>query len=75
MLNCKEATQRIEQMNFENVGVFKKITLKLHLAMCDACKKYKLDSDSIDRMIKKSTSKSEELYSKEELTALKEKVI
>lgn len=75
MLNCKEATQRVEQMKFENIGVYKKISLKLHLAMCDVCRKYKMDSSSIDRMIQKSIPKNEGLFSLEELTELKEKVL
>lgn len=74
MLNCKEATQRVEQMKFENVGVYKKISLKLHLAMCDVCRKYKMDSASIDRMLKKNTLKVHKGFTLDELEILVKKV-
>lgn len=75
MLNCAEATKRVEQLKFENVGIWKKISLQFHLAMCEACRNFQKDSAALDRMLKNHTQKAQEGFTSEELEHMKKKVI
>lgn len=50
MLSCKEATRLTEQKLFEgNLSMVKECQLRMHLKMCDACKRYAEQSKLVDR--------------------------
>lgn len=66
MMKCSEATRKVEQMKFENIGWWQTFKVKFHLLICTACQKYSKDSEAIDRMIQISQDKSEKNYTTEE---------
>lgn len=52
MLNCEEATYLITKSEFEKVGCVKRMQLKMHLAGCKLCRRFKIQSDIIDKSLK-----------------------
>ena len=40
MLSCKDVTHLVSQMQERNLGLFERWTLRLHLAVCDACLRF-----------------------------------
>jgi len=51
MLNCEEATFLITKSEVEKLGCIKKIQLKMHLAGCSFCRRFKLQSDIINKSL------------------------
>ena len=73
MKHCAKATMKLEQAKFTKLSVGERISLSFHLAMCDACRKYKKDSEALERILKTllqsattelSTSEKEEMIAK-----------
>ncbi len=63
MLSCENATLLIEKLAFKELSRPQSIHLKMHTAVCDACKQYQRQSILINFTIQKhltdiSTSKS-----------------
>jgi len=52
MLNCEEATYLITKSEFEDVGCIKRMQLKMHLAGCKLCRRFKIHSEIIDKSLK-----------------------
>ena len=52
-LSCLKATEMIEKKLHFKLSIKEKIQLKLHLMMCDACKKYEKQSILIEKGILK----------------------
>lgn len=69
MLNCIEATMELERMKFEKTSLVRKMSIKLHLMMCNACNNYRKDSVAIDKLIKEN-GMTKYSYTQEELTEL-----
>ncbi|OFY97234.1 MAG: hypothetical protein A3K10_05780 [Bacteroidetes bacterium RIFCSPLOWO2_12_FULL_31_6] len=57
-LNCKKATEMVEQNNFVRLSFWGNLKLKLHLAICSACKTYQQQSLTIDQFFKKHAESS-----------------
>lgn len=49
MLSCEEATYLITKSEMTNVGCIKRMQLKMHLAGCELCRRFKIQSDFIDQ--------------------------
>ena len=52
MKHCAKATLKLEQAKFTKLTFGERISLSFHLALCDACRKYKKDSEALDRIMK-----------------------
>ena len=48
MLSCDEATYLITKSEMTKVGCIKRMQLKMHLAGCELCRRFKIQSDFID---------------------------
>jgi hypothetical protein len=62
--NCKHATLLIEKKLVGQLSLRERIFLKIHLAGCDACKLYQVQSARINKMIRQllhNTGESEKL--------------
>lgn len=66
MGKCREITEKIEQLKFEDLGFWGRFKVKLHLLMCKACQNYLKDSNAIDRFIHAQQEKIIAKYSPEE---------
>jgi len=42
MLNCREVTRLVSESQERNLSVTEKLSLNLHLMMCDGCKNFSL---------------------------------
>lgn len=42
MLNCREVTRLVSESQERNLSVTEKLSLNLHLLMCDGCKNFSL---------------------------------
>lgn len=69
MLKCIEATMELERMKFEKTSLFRKMSVKFHLMMCNACTNYQKDSAAIDQLLKEKGI-SKHSYTPEELSEL-----
>jgi len=65
-LSCKKATELVEQQEFVKLGFVENIKLKLHLSICNACKKYHEQSKTIDTFFKNNNAQSIEDKTQEE---------
>ncbi len=52
MLDCDEATYLITKSEVEKIGCVKRIQLKMHLAGCKFCRRFKVQSELIDKSLK-----------------------
>ncbi len=52
MLSCEQATFLITKSEFEKVGCIKRMQLKMHLAGCELCRRFKIQSELIDQSLK-----------------------
>lgn len=57
-LNCKKATEMVEQNGFVRLNFIQHLKLKIHLAICSACKTYHKQSMAIDQFFKEHTEES-----------------
>lgn len=48
MLSCEEATYLITKSELTDIGCLKRMQLKMHLAGCKFCRRFKLQSDFIN---------------------------
>lgn len=53
MLSCEEATFQITKSEFEKLGCIKQVQLKMHLAGCELCRRFKVQSEIINEGMKK----------------------
>lgn len=52
MLSCEEATYLITKSEFEDLGCVKQMQLEMHLMGCKFCRRFKLQSEIIDKSLK-----------------------
>ncbi len=57
-LNCKKATEMVEQNNFIRLSFIQHLKLKFHLAICSACKTYHKQSMVIDQFFRERSESS-----------------
>jgi len=55
-LYCLKATELIEKRIYSKLSFKKRVQLKVHKAMCDACSNYEKDSLLIDKALTKQNS-------------------
>lgn len=51
MLNCDEATYLITKSDFQKLGCVKRMQLKMHLMGCKLCRRFKIQSEIIDKSL------------------------
>ncbi|MGB9702379.1 MAG: hypothetical protein ACPL1A_06600 [Candidatus Kapaibacteriota bacterium] len=51
MLSCQKATELIEEKQLYKLDFVKEIQLKMHLSVCNACKKYSKQSELINDLL------------------------
>ncbi len=51
MLSCEEATYLITKSEMTKVGCIKRMQLKMHLAGCELCRRFKIQSELIDKKL------------------------
>jgi hypothetical protein len=69
MLDCEQATYLITKSEMEDIGCIKKIQLKMHLAGCKFCSRFKIQSDLIDQSLR--TLEHIKLHEEDKNSALK----
>lgn len=75
MKNCQDTTQDIERSNFERLSGKDRLGIRLHVAMCRACRCYLRDSKKIDHLLdKKLRNLDEYKFSREEKSNLKQRI-
>lgn len=56
MLNCIKATELLSLKSYRKLTLSEKMQLKLHMMTCSACRKFKTQSEVIDKAINKIAS-------------------
>jgi hypothetical protein len=51
-INCNQATKMVEMKLAKNLSLTNRIQLWWHLAWCNACKQYEVQSQKIDTLLK-----------------------
>jgi len=51
MISCAKATELIEKRNASGLSAMEKVKLRIHTAMCDACRRYRGQSEFIDAIL------------------------
>jgi len=75
MKNCQETTMDIERSKYERISGKDRLGLRLHLAMCRACRCYYKDSKKIDHLLEKKFRNLDEYkFSREEKSSLKQRI-
>lgn len=74
LLSCKDATKYISIKNMAHVPWYRKLQLKIHISMCDSCKKFAEHSDYIDEKIEEAINTSNASFSSEQKTELQQKL-
>lgn len=52
ILFCKEANQACDKAQYNEISVWEKLKLNLHLLMCSACRKYTKGNKKLTKVIK-----------------------
>lgn len=55
LLSCRKATSLIEKKSVTRLSLKEKIGLSMHKKICDACRAYEKQSNTLDKLIKEST--------------------
>lgn len=68
MLSCEEATYLITKSEFAKVGCIKRMQLRMHLAGCELCRRFKIQSEIIDKSL--NTLENIKLHQEESFSKL-----
>ncbi len=60
MIQCEKATELIDKRSASGISFSEWLRLKLHTAMCDACRNYQKQSKFLDKILNKKLKESEE---------------
>ena len=75
MIDCNKAGEFMEQGHYDKLSWWSKRKLKLHLKVCDCCKKYEDDQTVISKVIKLAGIRyKEECLSSDEKKKMKERL-
>jgi hypothetical protein len=58
MLSCKEVTRMVSQGLDRRLGVFERLRLRVHLAICDGCTNFKKQMDFLRQAVARLGSHS-----------------
>ncbi|PKO68766.1 MAG: hypothetical protein CVU22_07640 [Betaproteobacteria bacterium HGW-Betaproteobacteria-16] len=61
MLNCREVTRLVSESQERRLSVVEKMSLNLHLMMCDGCKNFSLQVPFLRRAMKAYSERLEEM--------------
>ena len=76
MIYCKKASELMDKKNVQNLVFQEEIALKLHLAICAPCRKYKKQSRFIQEILEKQIQQQNpDNIPQTTNEALKEKII
>lgn len=73
LLSCNSATLLIERKSVSPLNSIQKIQLKMHLSICDSCKRFQEQSTLLDKAIEKLSGRNNPLEISN--SALKEQII
>ena len=72
MLNCEEATYLITKSELTKLGCVKRMQMKMHLMGCELCRRFKQQSEFINKNLEQLEIKNQNLY-KHKLPDIKKK--
>jgi hypothetical protein len=72
MISCKEATYLVCLKEENKLSIIKSFKLKLHLAICILCKRFKLQTEQFSRMSKHLEDQSNDTMSKDKKSEIKQ---
>lgn len=58
MISCKKATELADKRQAVGLTIPEQVKLRIHTAMCDACRRYEEQSGKIEAMLKKQLDPS-----------------
>jgi hypothetical protein len=61
MLNCREVTRLVSESQERKLSVVEKMTLNLHLMMCDGCKNFSLQVPFLRQAMKAYAGRLDEV--------------
>ncbi|MDP3886128.1 zf-HC2 domain-containing protein [Hydrogenophaga sp.] len=61
MLNCREVTRLVSESQERKLSVVEKMSLNLHLMMCDGCKNFSLQVPFLRKAMKAYSERLDEL--------------
>lgn len=61
MLNCREVTRLVSESQERRLSVVEKMSLNLHLMMCDGCKNFSLQVPFLRRAMKAYSERLDEV--------------
>ena len=77
MMSCKESAHLFENDNIDQLSLFKKVVLRVHLLICKSCRYYHKNMLNLLHHCKKfyriKSPQQEKIISEKFITALKEK--
>lgn len=74
MISCRKATELIEKKLYLGLTPPEKVKLKMHTAMCNACRNYEQQSTAIDTSLHKFIEKIPSENTSKTPSDLKEKI-
>ncbi len=72
LLNCRELARRSTSGEFDDAGWFTRLMIRMHMGMCNGCRRYGAQLKAIADAVRKSALSS---VPPEKTDALKKKVI
>lgn len=61
MLNCREVTRLVSESQERRLSVVERMSLNLHLMMCDGCKNFSLQVPFLPRAMKAYSERRDEV--------------
>jgi heterodisulfide reductase subunit B len=61
MLNCREVTRLVSEMQERRLSVVEKMSLNLHMMMCDGCKNFSLQVPFLRKAMKAYSERLDEV--------------
>ncbi len=68
MINCKKAGELIEKKHLFGISFYESIQLLFHNSICTACKRYKQQSEFLEKLFQMEHFSYEKYYSLDEKT-------
>jgi len=56
-INCKEASFLISKQQETTLSLYEKLQLRLHLSVCDACRLFQIQTNSILKLLRQNKQK------------------
>ncbi len=59
LFSCKKATELLDKESVLKLSFREKVALKIHIAICAACKRYKKQSQFLEKIFKSNSQKTD----------------